>query len=329
MKSALPTLDAVRATATRISPYIVRTPVMPYAGSQLLPLLPQDCNLWLKYELLQRTGSFKPRGALNVLLNMSDAERRAGVTAFSAGNHAIATAYAASILGVSAKLAMPATANPFRVRRCNELGAEVVFGEDINDLLMLVGKMQHEEGRSLVHPFEGEYTSLGTATIGLEICEDGPTPDAVVVPIGGGGLISGIATAVKLQSPHTRVIGVEPEGAAGITQSLAAGEPLPRVQVNTIADSLGAPCHEQYSFSLIREYVDEVVTVPDDALRNMMHVMFTDLKLAVEPACAAALAAITGPLRDELSGAVVTAVLCGSNLDIPTFNKLVRPSDTG
>jgi len=319
----LPSLHEIRDTADKIAPYIIRTPTLPFYGTRIQQQLPADIELWLKLELLQRTGSFKPRGALNVMLHMSEAQKVAGVTAFSAGNHAIATAFAASKLGLSAKVAMPATANPYRIELCREFGAEIVFADRIGELRDIVAALQRDEGRFMVHPFEGVHTTTGTATVGLEFAEDAPPLDAVVVPIGGGGLISGIAACMKTINPDCLVFGVEPEGAAGMRDSIAAGKPMTKVDVNTIADSLGAPMHEPYSFQLVKQYVDEIITVPDAALADMMLLMFGDLKLAVEPACAAALAAIVGPLHNRLSGRRVGAVLCGSNIDHQTFNKLI------
>jgi len=145
----------------------------------------------------------------------------------------------------------------------------------------------------------------------------------VVVPVGGGGLISGMAAAFKVLQPDCRVIGVEPEGAAGMRDSLEAGAPLPKVEVKTIADSLGAPLHAPYSFSVVQQCVDQMVTVDDNALREMMAIMHGDLKLVAEPACAAALAAIVGPLKKSIAGKRVGALLCGSNIDLATFNTLV------
>ena len=212
-----PSLEEINATAQRIAPYIATTPVLPYYGSEGFA---NGADVYLKMELLQKTGSFKPRGAINVVMHLSDEEKRRGITAFSAGNHAIATAFAASRLGTSAKVVMPKTANPFRVERCKKLGADVIFGEDIAELRSIVAGLQRSEGRTMVHPFEGQHTFAGTATVGLELSQHVPDLDAVIVPVGGGGLISGIATAIKLTQPRCKVYGIEPEGASGMTLSL-------------------------------------------------------------------------------------------------------------
>lgn len=320
--NTMPLLQQIRDTARRISPHVIRTPTLSYVGDRIGRSIPSDTELWLKYELLQRTGSFKPRGALNVMMQLTPEQQAQGVTAFSAGNHAIATAYAARILGLSVKVAMPRTANPYRVEMCRAYGAEIVFADDMASLLKTVATLQEDEGRFLVHPFEGVHTTCGTATVGLEFCEDAPPLDAVVVPVGGGGLISGVASAVKLLNSDAIVYGVEPDGACGMRDSIVRGEPLDHVQVNSIADSLSAPIHAEYSFNIIKQCVDEMITVSDQAMSEMMLTMFGDLKLAVEPAAAAALAAIAGPLKEKITGCRVGVILCGSNIDFPTFQKL-------
>lgn len=318
----LPAISAIRETATRIAPHVTRTPVVDYYGSQIARHVDAS-RVTLKLELMQKTGSFKARGAVNVVQQLSREQKERGITAFSAGNHAIATAYAAQAAGISAKVAMPETANPYRVERCREYGAEIVFAADIASLLQVVESLQNSEQRTLVHPFEGPATTQGTATVGLELIEQAPDLDAVIVPVGGGGLISGIASAVKQLSPNCEVFGVEPEGAAGMTQSLVNGAPLASVAVDTIADSLGAPLHMPYSFSVVQQTVDDVVTVSDMRLLECMKLMFEDLKLAVEPAAAAALAALAGPLRQRLHGKHVGLIVCGSNIDTDTHQRLL------
>ena len=330
-----PELARLREVAARLAPHLVRTPSVPWPGtpSAQAPLPGRVGALLVKLELLQRGGSFKPRGALNTLLE-ADEERQArgpasahaldaGVVAFSAGNHAIATAWAGRRLGVPVTAVMPRSANPFRVARCRELGATVIFGRDVAELVDIVERIRTEEGRLLVHPFEGVHTVEGTATAGLELADDVPGLDAVIVPVGGGGLIAGIASAFARVQPGCRVIGVEPAGARGMSDSLAAGAPLPRVPVETIADSLGAPLHLPLTYALVERHVARVVTVDDTALRAAMRRMADEAKLMVEPACAAALAALDGPLADELAGRRVALIACGSNIDRESWWRLV------
>ena len=338
---ATPELSRLREVAERLAPHVLRTPTAawpgtfsPFASSRPhasssgtssrspssgdVPASAAPSALFVKLELLQRGGSFKPRGALNTLLEARarDADALdAGVVAFSAGNHAIASAWAGAWLGVPVTVVMPRGANPFRVERCRELGAKIVFGENVAELVGIVERIRAEEGRVLVHPFEGVHTVEGTACVGLELADDVPALDAVIVPIGGGGLIAGMASAFAHVQPDCRVIGVEPAGARGMSDSLAAGAPLARVDVDTIADSLGAPLHLPLTYTLVERHVAKVVTVDDAALRAGMRRMADEMKLMVEPACAAALAALSGPLAEELAGCRVALLACGSNID--------------
>ena len=272
-----------------------------------------------KLEFLQRTGTFKPRGALSVMLGLDSQQKEAGVTAVSAGNHAIATAFAARAVGTSAKVVMIMNANPLRVERCRDFGAEVVLADDVHSAFDVAEEIQKKEGRFFVHPFEGSDVVLGTATVGLEICEQVPDLDAVIVPIGGGGLCAGISSAVKQLKPRCEVIGVEPVGADSMSRSFASGRPESIEKVATIADSLGAPFALPISYELCKENVDELVLVTDAELKDSMGLLFRELKIAVEPACAASTAALIGPLSGRFSGKKVVAVMCGSNIDWQTF----------
>ena len=316
-----PTLEKIRATRARLGDLIVETPVRLWRDLALTRVLGAETSVFLKEELFQRAGSFKPRGALAVMLDLAPDALARGVTTVSAGNHAMAVAYAAGVLGTSAKVVMPKTANPFRVRASRDLGAQVELVDDVHQAFDRVKQIESEEGRAFVHPFEGPLTVLGTATLGLELLEQAPELDAVIVPIGGGGLCAGVAAAVKLARPSCLVFGVEPEGADSMHRSFAAGSPQPIEKVRTIADSLGAPHAAPYSFALCRRYVDDLVLVDDDALRRAMLLLFASAKLAVEPAGAAATAALCGPLRERLRGKRVGVIVCGANIDAATFAK--------
>ncbi len=280
-----------------------------------------DTEVHLKLELFQYSGTFKPRGALLNMLALSPEELARGVTGVSAGNHAIAVGFAARALGTSAKVVMLASANPARVAACRAYGAEVVPAADVHQAFDEVHRIEAEEGRAFIHPFEGRRTALGTATVGLELCQQVPELDAVVVPIGGGGLCAGVAGAVKAIQPGCEVFGVEPEGADSMHRSFAAGEPRSIESVRTIADSLGAPYAAPYTFELCRRFVDDLVKVDDDALRRAMALLFRGMKLAVEPAGAAATAALCGPLRERLRGKRVGLIVCGTNIDVGTFSE--------
>jgi len=314
-----PTLEAIRATRARLGERVLTTPVRLWQDGALSRLVGPETRVFLKEELFQRTGSFKPRGALAVMQDLSPGELGRGVTAVSAGNHAMAVGYAAAVLGTTAKVVMPRSANAFRVERCRELGATVELVDDVHQAFTRVREIEQAEGRTFVHPFEGPKTALGTATLGLELVEQAEGLDAVIVPIGGGGLCAGVASAVKLASPRTLVFGVEPEGADSMHRSFAAGSPQAIDAVRTIADSLGAPHAAPYSFGLCRRYVDDLVRVNDDELRRAMYLLFASAKLAVEPAGAAATAALCGPLVERLRGKRVGVVVCGANVDHATF----------
>ena len=313
------TLEEIRSARSRLAGLVVETPVREWSDDVLSVAVGADTRVVLKEELFQRTGSFKPRGALTVMTALEPDALARGVTAVSAGNHAMAVAYSARVLGTTAHAVMPKSANAFRVGRCRELGAEVDLVDDVHKAFDRVHEIERTEGRTFVHPFEGPRTALGTATVGLELMEQAPGLDAVVVPIGGGGLCAGLATAVKLIRPETLVFGVEPAGADSMHRSFAAGTPQSIDAVRTIADSLGAPHAAPYSFDLCRRNVDELVMVDDDALRRAMKLLFVSAKLAVEPAGAAATAALCGPLRERLAGKRVGLVVCGANIDPATF----------
>jgi threonine dehydratase len=319
MTSDQPTLERIRATRERLGDRVDTTPVRLWRDALLERRLGPGARVLLKEELFQRAGSFKPRGALSVMLDLTPEALARGVTAVSAGNHAMAVAYAAGVLNTTAKVVMPKTANAFRVERCRALGATVELVDDVHQAFARVRQIEVEEGRTFVHPFEGPLTILGTATLGLELVEQAGPLDAVVVPIGGGGLCAGVAAAVKLASPQTQVFGVEPEGADSMHRSFAAGSPQSIDKVTTIADSLGAPYAAPYSFDLCRRYVDDLVLVSDGALRRAMKLLFASAKLAVEPAGAAATAALLGPLADRLKDRRVGIIVCGANLDSATY----------
>ncbi len=312
-------VEAIRTARAALGDRVVTTPVRVWDDDAL----PAGTRVVLKEELFQRTGTFKPRGALTVMLSLPPDVLARGITAVSAGNHAIAVAYAARTLGTSARVVMPKTASPFRVARCRELGADVELVDDVHRAFERVREIEAAEGRTFVHPFEGPLTALGTATVGLEIVEQVPDLDAVIVPVGGGGLAAGIAAAVKLARPDAQVFGVEPEGADSMHRSFAAGSPQAIDRVRTIADSLGAPHAAPYSYGLCRQHLDGLVMVDDDALRRAMLLLYGSAKLAVEPAGAAATAALLGPLRARLAGRTVVLVVCGANLDHATYARFL------
>jgi threonine dehydratase len=240
-ESASLTLADIHHAQKLIAGRLLRTPVHPLISPAFVSRLAPKTRVTLKLELFQVTGSFKARGALVSLLRANPKELERGVTAVSAGNHAIAVAYAAREVGIPARVVMLAKANPLRRKLAEAYGAEVVPAATIQEAFELVEELREKEGLFLVHPFEGESIAMGTGTLGLEFLEQVPDLDAVIVPIGGGGLAAGMSFALKATRPNLRVYGVEPFGADSMTRSLSEGSPQKLAQVTTIADSLGAP----------------------------------------------------------------------------------------
>jgi threonine dehydratase len=209
------------------------------------------------------------------------------------------------------------------VKKCEELGAKVVLMENVHQAFAEAERIQKEEGRTFVHPFEGFNTVLGTATCGLEFITQAQNLDLVIIPIGGGGLIAGMAAAIKQVNPHCKVIGVEPVGADTMTRSLKSGKPEVVEQVTTIADSLGAPYALPYSFSVVQKFVDEVMLISDQEMCEAMALLFADVKLAVEPAGAASTAALKQISRNY-SGKRIGLMVCGANIDPGNFSEYLE-----
>ena len=324
-------LHELTSTSERIRDYVDKTPLFCWKKTSIREQFGNGA-LYLKLEFLQQTGSFKARGAINNVLTRPETQHSQGVTAVSAGNHAIAVAYAARALNVSAKVLMHKKANPFRIEKCKGYGAEVLLVDDINKAFSLLEEIAANEDRMIIHPFDSIRTLQGTGTLGLEIGEALEDLDTVVVAVGGGGLIGGVGSALKQMHPKIEVIGVEPAGADGLTQSLAQGRPLERVTVDTIADSMGAPLHCDLSFNVCQKVIDQMVLVNDDEMCDAMALIYDNLKFALEPAGAAVVAALNGPLNGKLKGKKVAAILCGSNIDEQAWATLLargRQKDVG
>ncbi len=325
----VPTLEEIRQARAALDDVITTTPVHDWRTDVAVELLGPDARLFLKLELFQVGGSFKARGATIAVRQLSDEQRERGVVTASGGNHAIAVAVAARAAATSARVYMGRQVNPFRLRRCRELGADAVIVDDIHKAFAAARAAADGEGLAYIHPFEGKPIALGTATVGLELMEQVARLDAVVVPVGGGGLCAGIATAVKHLNPGCAVYGVEPFGADTMYRSFAAGSPQTIDKVETIADSLGSPAALPYSFELCRRGVNEIVRVTDDQLRWGMKLLFEQMKLAAEPAAAAATVAVLGPLRERLHGKRVGIIVCGSNIDTDTFMRHLAAAPEG
>ena len=302
-RSMIERADIERA-ADVISGRLHRTPLV---SSRSL-----GAHVFLKAELFQKTGSFKPRGMLNKVASLTEDERARGIVTWSAGNAAQGAAFAAAEAGIPCTVFMWSTANPIKVAATRGYGAEVdlTSGDPVEAHERLLAYVE-ETGRTFVHPFDDPVLQAGHGTLGLEIVEDVPDVAAVVVPVGGGGLIAGVASAVAC-----RVIGVEPEGAPSLSAAIAAGEPV-RIEPSTIADGLNAPFTGQSTLDICRERVDEVVLLTDDEIEEGMRFLYSRAKLACEPAGAAAVAAILAG-KVALEDGPTVAVVSGGNADPKT-----------
>ena len=320
---AAPDLSEIENASSSLAGRIVPTPTLQLNSERILSHLPNGASVHMKMELFQQAGSFKSRGVLLAIDTLDDAQRAAGVTAVSAGNHALAVSWGARQAGLSAKVVMPKTADKVRVEGCIALGAEVVLAENVGDAFAEMERLVNEEGRTMLHPFESPYMTLGAATCGLELAQSIDHLDAVVIPVGGGGLISGMSTALKLVHPDCEIYGVEPFGADSMWRSFKEEKAVTLDGVNTIADSLGAPMALPGSFAITKQNVDEIVRVEDETLQQAMRLLFDGLKIIAEPACAATTAALTGPLEERLSGKTIGIIACGSNISLEKFQNLV------
>ena len=280
-------------------------------------------ELHLKTENLQKTGSFKVRGVFNKIEQLAAAERERGLVAVSAGNHAQALAYASFVTGVRCTVVMPEHASPAKVAASRAYGADVVLHGDVFGAFEKMEELRRERGYTLVHPFDDEAIIAGQGTVALELIADLDDIDWVIVPVGGGGLIAGVATAVKALRPSAKVIGVEPEGAAAVRRALDAGAPVRLERVATIADGLGAPMTGDVALAHIREYVDDVVLVTDDAIASALTMMLERTKLLVEAAGAAGVAALlSGALRVP-EGSRVAVIASGGNIDLQRLKEVL------
>ena len=314
--AALPNSVAARAN---VEPFVHRTPLLTSRSLDAETGL----EVRLKAELLQRTGAYKIRGALNKLALLSDEERARGVVCSSAGNHAQGVALAAQMLGIRAVVCMAANATPSKVAATRGYGAEVVqHGEIWDEADEKARELVEREGLVYVHPFDDLDLIAGQGTLGLEVLEDWPEVEVVVVPIGGGGLISGVAAAVKRARPDVRVVGVESSDGPAMKASLDAGELVTLERCDTIIDGLRVKTVGRNTFELVRRFVDEVVTVPDAVIFTNVLWTMGRLKLVVEGAAAAPVAALRASALTLPPGTKVALVLSGGNLDLSQLDGL-------
>ncbi|MFJ7071941.1 threonine/serine dehydratase [Streptomyces sp. NPDC098781] len=300
-------ISDVEAAAGLIAGHVVRTPTVPSPGLTALLGVPVTAKL----ELLQRTGSFKARGATAKLLSLTEAQRAAGVVAVSGGNHGIALAMTAAALDVKATVVMPRSAPAGSVRIVEDAGAAVRLTDDMDGAFSLVNRLR-DEGLTLVHPFDDALVIAGQGTVGLELAEDAGELTDVIVSVGGGGLIAGVAVALRARRPGVRIWGVETEGAEAMSRALAAGGPVP-VELSSIVSTLSAPAVSRLTYDHVAELVDEVLVVPDrEAVRGVLD-LAEHAKVWTEPAAGSLLPAARRVLERVGEGARLGLVVCGGN----------------
>ena len=313
----LVTLADIQAAAVAIHGHVHRT----VQGTSTYLNTISSTRVSLKLELFQKTGSFKVRGVINALRQLTPEECAAGVISLSAGNHAQALAWGASRLGIKATIVMPTTAVASKVAATRGYGGNVVQTD--GDLLTVARELRRQHGFTMVHPFDDNRVIAGQGTVGLEILEDVPEVDVVLVACGGGGLLSGVATAIKLLKPAVRVIAIEPEGAAAMALSVGAGSPQRLPVMNTVADGLAAPFAGTHTLAHVQRYVDEVIVIPDSEIIAGMRVLMERCKLFVEPSAGAAIAPLLNGRLELGSGANVVPIVCGGNIDLERLQTLI------
>jgi threonine dehydratase len=316
----LVSLAEIQDAERRIRGIALETPLLPF------PELSEEIGgeVRLKCESLQRTGAFKIRGAYNFISQLSEEELAGGVITYSSGNHAQATALAARLKGVRAVVVMPTTAPPVKVEGAKRLGAEVHFeGTLSHQRQARAEEMAEEEGLTIVPPYDHPWIIAGQGTVGLEILNVWPQVDTVLVPVGGGGLSSGVSAAVKALRPNVRFVGVEPQGAPRMTEALKAGEPVTLKHVETVADGLRTVRAGDHTFRHVRRHFDEVVMVPDEAIIQAAALLLTRRRLVVEVSGAIALGALLSGAVDP-NGRRMAVVLSGGNLDPSSMGSLAQ-----
>jgi threonine dehydratase len=300
------------------APHLHRTPMLTSRtlGERI------GATVFLKAEGFQRTGSFKPRGALFAVASLSAEQRSKGIVTMSAGNAAAAIAFAARAQGVKVTVAMPQTAPQMKVDATRGYGADIQFAADVTALRALVARIQEETGAYFLHPYDDDAMITGHGSLGLEILDEVPDADLIVVGVGGGGLIAGVAAAASAKRKGVRIVGVEPEGANGMRLALDAGKPVP-LAPKTIADGLAAPVAGTRPLEIVRRSVEDVVLISDATIAEGLRFLAERAKLVAEPAGAAATAALLSGAVKVRRGERVVAIVSGGNIDRARFAELV------
>ncbi len=314
-------IEDIRSGAARIAGKVHRTPLL--SASQLGERA--GVRLYLKCESFQKTGSFKPRGALNKVMSLSDAEKARGLVTVSAGNHAQAVAWAARMAGAACAVVMPSSAPRSKMDAVRGYGAEVIEHDDRATLFDRLNEVREARDLTFVHPFDDPVVLAGAGTAGLEIMEDLPEADVVVVPVGGGGLLGGVASAVKQLRPVARVVAVELAEGPGLAPALAAGKPVPVPRpADTLADGMTPPFVGALPLEIARQAVDQVVSVTEKEIIESMRLLMTRSKLYVEASGAAATAALLAGKFAAPRGALVVTLVSGGNVDLERVASVFR-----
>ena len=316
-------IKTIEKVYQQIKPFINTTPLIK-ANNYIDDIF--NSNIYLKYECFQKSGSFKARGAINNIISSNEKDLENGITAVSAGNHAIATSYAANIFNLKNKIFLYKSANKYRVQACKNYNANISF--TVAEKAFDEVKEAEKQGYKFVHPFDGPHTLQGSATLGMEIINQLNSMNSeihnVLISVGGGGLISGVGAILKQYFPNINIIGIEPDKAKGITDSLKANQPLQKVYINSIADSLCAPIHMPYSFNIAKQVIDEMINITDKDMSEAMIFAYNHLKLFLEPACVAGFAALKNLKKKSLKKQNTLILLCGSNIDFHSWQSIVN-----
>jgi threonine dehydratase len=315
------TLQDILDAAERIKSGVLRTPCTPS-----VPLsLAAGCEIFCKLEHLQRTGSFKERGARNALLNLPEEKKRRGVITASAGNHALGLTYHARLLEIPVTVVMPRFAPLTKVSNCQQMGANVILdGTNIDEARQQAMKLVERHGFAYINGYDHPDVIAGQGTLGLEVLEQVPDLDAMIVPVGGAGLIAGVAVAIKSQKASVEIIGVEPRRAASFEAARKAGKPVHVKMEPTLADGLAVPCVGENAFAIARKLVDRHVLVDEHELARAVLRLMELEKAVVEGAGAAALAPLLANLLPELRGKKVVLPLCGGNIDTNILGRIIE-----
>jgi threonine dehydratase len=318
-------LQTIKEAMRRISPIVHQSPLQ---GCRTLSEM-TDRNIYLKLENIQKTGSFKIRGAANKIYGLSEAEAACGVICASAGNHAQGVAWAANARGVCATVVMPTRAPVAKVRATEAYGAKVILhGDTYDDAYQYARQLQHDQGLTFIHAFDDDAVMAGQGTIALEIMAKLFDVDAIIAPIGGGGLIAGLAVAAKEHNPKIKLIGVQAAGAAAMVQSLARGAVISLPSVQTIADGIAVKRPGELTFRYIQQYVDDVVMVDEEEIKNGMLFMLERAKMMTEGAGVTGVAALLAG-KIDVNAQNIAVVVSGGNIDPLLLSNIIRSNISG